>query len=145
MCRQISASISRVAQSTRAFNLCMNIMSLIGIYSFVSSHTSCRYNLLGIARRKTSCLTRRGCILSHSTPWTSGVARTIEETRKNTQGLGVLHDTFLSTSAFRGSITQLMVLLLTNPSVAATSQHLSTKTKRRLAIHSRLTYTISGT
>jgi hypothetical protein len=29
------------SQLSRAFNLCINIMSLIGNYSFTSSHTSC--------------------------------------------------------------------------------------------------------
>jgi hypothetical protein len=99
----------------------------------------------GIAHWKTSCLTRRGCILSHSTPWTSGVERTFVERRKDSQGLGVLHNTFLSTLAYLGYMIRLMDLLLTTPSVVATSRHLSTKTERRLAIRSQQTYTTSET
>jgi hypothetical protein len=65
--------------------------------------------------------------------------------QKNTQELGVFHDTFLSTLAFLGYMTPRMGPLLTTPSVAETSQHLNTKTEKRLAIHSQLTYTISET
>jgi hypothetical protein len=36
----LSVNIDCVAQSTRVFNSCMNIMSLIGIYSFVLPHPS---------------------------------------------------------------------------------------------------------